>query len=160
MSILNFFIFYFVARPGPQGQNPVLLSTVLVADIVDSTPCFQFNDTMSIQIGGVNNHLNCLVFFTGKECQGKSFKVGAQENHVSLQVYHPSPTYYGIKMCGNDTGRHGKTEDENLKPISVNGNGSSVPDRNPVATIDNSSNGMLNTKFTFVFIVFLGQLFF
>lgn len=104
---MEFFITRFlklIARPGLQDQQPTFLVTLLVADIDHATPCFKFNDSMSRQIGSVNNNLNCLVFFTGKDCQGRVFKVDAQEKQVSLQKYQPSQTYSGMRMCGNEDG--------------------------------------------------------
>ncbi len=101
MFKLNFF-FKFIARQDHPGQTPTLLMTLLVADIDHAVPCFHFNDSMSTYIGGVNNHLNCLEFFTGRHCEGRIIKVEAQEKLVSLEEDEPSETYYGMRLCGND----------------------------------------------------------
>lgn len=76
----------------------------MVADIARSAPCLKFDDTLSRLIGGVNNHLNCLVFYTGENCEGVNFIVDAQPNDVNFEEYAPSETYYGMRLCGNVTG--------------------------------------------------------
>jgi len=39
---LNETVFQCIARPGPKGQKPQLLLTLLVADIYSETPCLMF----------------------------------------------------------------------------------------------------------------------